>query len=52
MAENQQERVLHLHVALELKDYFRYYLDTIKVKILIAAIIYAVGRLALYTSSH
>jgi hypothetical protein len=42
MAENQQERVLHLHVTLELKDYFRYYLDTIKVKILIAAIIYAV----------
>ena len=40
MAEKPQERVLHLHVNLELKDYFQYYLGTIKVKILIAAVIY------------
>ena len=33
MAENHQERVSRLHVTRELKDYFRYYLDTIKVKI-------------------
>jgi len=42
VAEDPQERILRLHVNLELRDYFRYYLDSIKRKLLIAGIIYAV----------
>jgi len=42
MAEDPQERILRLHVNLELRDYFRYYLESIKRKLLIAGIIYAV----------
>lgn len=37
----EQESILHLQVTLEAGDYFRYYLDTIKMKMVIAAIIYA-----------
>jgi len=42
MAEDPPERILRLHVNLELRDHFRYYLDSIKRKLLIAGIIYVV----------
>ena len=42
MAENEQERDLHLQITLEVGDYFRYYLDRMRVKILISAVVYAV----------
>ena len=47
MVENEQERALHLQVSLEVGDYFRYYLDLIRMKILIAAVVYAVFTAAL-----
>jgi len=41
MVENEQENTLHIKVPLEVKDHFRSYLDAIKRKLIVGAIIYA-----------
>ena len=47
MIENEPESVLHVQVPLEVGDYFRYYLDSNRMKMVIALVIYAVFAAAL-----